>query len=29
MFTVTWIQRHNELTAIEAAGMPKSRIIRP
>ncbi|MGD9724199.1 MAG: LptF/LptG family permease [Pirellulales bacterium] len=29
MFTVTWIQRHNELTAIEAAGLPKSRIIRP
>ena len=29
MFTVTWIQRHNELTAIEAAGIPKSRVIRP
>jgi lipopolysaccharide export system permease protein len=29
MFTVTWIQRHNELTALEAAGLPKSRIIRP
>ncbi len=29
MFTVTWIQRHQELTAIEAAGVPKSRIIRP
>ena len=29
MFTVTWIQRHNELTALEAAGMPKARIVRP
>ncbi|MEX2111975.1 MAG: LptF/LptG family permease [Pirellulales bacterium] len=29
MFTVTWIQRHQELTAIEAAGIPKARIIRP
>jgi lipopolysaccharide export system permease protein len=29
MFTVTWIQRHNELTALEAAGIPKSRIIQP
>lgn len=29
MFTVTWIQRHNELTAIEAAGIPKARVIRP
>jgi lipopolysaccharide export system permease protein len=29
MFTVTWIQRHNELTALEAAGLPKSRIMRP
>ena len=29
MFTVTWIQRHNELTALEAAGIPKSRIIKP
>ncbi len=29
MFTLTWIQRHNELTALEAAGIPKARIIRP
>lgn len=29
MFTVTWIQRHQELTALEAAGLPKARIIRP
>jgi lipopolysaccharide export system permease protein len=29
MFTVTWIQRHNELTALEAAGIPRSRIIKP
>ncbi len=29
MFTMTWIQRHNELTALEAAGLPKSRIVRP
>jgi len=29
MFTVTWIQRHNELTALQAAGIPKSRIVRP
>ncbi len=29
MFTVTWIQRHNELTALEAAGIPKSRVIKP
>lgn len=29
MFTMTWIQRHNELTAIEAAGIPKSRVVRP
>lgn len=29
MFTVTWIQRHNELTALEAAGIPKSRIMKP
>src|SRR5262245_47862804 len=26
MFTVTWIQRHNEMTALEAAGIPKGRI---
>jgi lipopolysaccharide export system permease protein len=29
MFTVTWIQRHNELTALESAGIPKARIILP
>src|SRR4029079_15650291 len=29
MFTVTWIQRHNALTAIESAGISKSRIIKP
>ncbi len=29
MFTLTWIQRHNEMTAIESAGVPKIRIIRP
>ncbi len=29
MFTVTWIQRHNELTALEAAGISKGRIIKP
>lgn len=29
MFTLTWIQRHNELTAIQAAGIPKSRILTP
>jgi len=27
MFTVTWIQRHNELTALQAAGIPKSRVM--
>jgi len=29
MFTVTWIQRHNELTALAAAGIPKSRVMKP
>lgn len=29
MFTVTWIQRHNELTALEAAGIPRSRVMKP
>lgn len=29
MFALTWIQRHNELTALESAGIPKSRIVRP
>ncbi|HVA47516.1 MAG TPA: LptF/LptG family permease [Pirellulales bacterium] len=29
MFTVTWIQRHNELTALTAAGVSRARVIRP
>jgi lipopolysaccharide export system permease protein len=29
MFTVTWIQRHNELTALMAAGISKGRVVRP
>jgi len=29
MFTVTWIQRHNELTALMAAGLPRLRVILP
>lgn len=29
MFTVTWIQRHNELTALSAAGIANGRVIRP
>ncbi|HEV3023494.1 MAG TPA: LptF/LptG family permease [Pirellulales bacterium] len=29
MFTVTWIQRHNELTALMAAGVSRTRVIRP
>lgn len=29
MFTVTWIQRHNELTALMAAGISRTRIIVP
>ena len=29
MFTVGWLQRTNELTAILAGGIPKSRVIRP
>lgn len=29
MFTITWIQRHNELTALAAAGIQTSRVIRP
>ena len=29
MFTITWIQRHQELTALEAAGLSKGRIIKP
>lgn len=28
MFTVTWIQRHNELTALMAAGVPRLRVVR-
>lgn len=29
MFTVTWIQRHNELTALLAAGIPRMTVLRP
>ena len=29
MFTVTWIQRHNEMTALMAAGISRIRIIAP
>lgn len=29
MFTVTWFQRHNEMTALMAAGISKARIVRP
>lgn len=29
MFTVTWIQRHNELIALMAAGISRVRVIRP
>lgn len=29
MFTVAWVQRHNELTAIMAAGISKFRILKP
>ena len=29
MFTVTWLQRHNELTALMAAGFSRRRIVRP
>lgn len=29
MFTVTWIQRHNEMTALLAAGLPRWRILSP
>lgn len=28
MFTVTWIQRHNEMTALMAAGLPRLRVLR-
>jgi lipopolysaccharide export system permease protein len=29
MFTVTWIQRHHELTALMSAGIPRLRVLRP
>ncbi len=29
MFTVTWIQRHHEMTALMAAGIPRIRVLRP
>lgn len=29
MFTVTWIQRHHEMTALLAAGVPRLRVLRP
>jgi lipopolysaccharide export system permease protein len=29
MFTVTWIQRHNELTALMSAGISRVRVVRP
>lgn len=29
MFTVTWLQRHQELTAVMAAGISKLRIVKP
>ena len=29
MFTVTWLQRHNEITALLAAGISKARIVKP
>ncbi|MBL9093785.1 MAG: LptF/LptG family permease [Planctomycetaceae bacterium] len=29
MFTITWIQRHNELTALMAAGLSRIRVVRP
>jgi len=29
MFTVTWIQRHNEMTALMAAGIPRIRVVKP
>lgn len=29
MFTVAWIQRHNELTALLAAGISRLRVVRP
>jgi lipopolysaccharide export system permease protein len=29
MFTVTWIQRHHEMTALLAAGITRARVLRP
>lgn len=29
MFTVTWAQRYNEMTALLAAGVPRLRVLRP
>ena len=29
MFTVTWIQRHQEMTALLAAGISRRRVLRP
>ena len=29
MFTVTWIQRHNEMTALMSAGIPRIRVVAP
>ena len=29
IFTITWLQRTNEMTAIRAAGIPQVRIVRP
>lgn len=29
MFTVTWAQRNNEMTALLAAGLPRLRVLRP
>jgi lipopolysaccharide export system permease protein len=29
MFTVTWIQRYHEMTALLAAGIPRMRVLRP
>lgn len=29
VFTVTWIQRHNELTALMAAGISRARVVQP
>ncbi len=29
MFTVTWIQRHNEMTALMSAGIPRIRVVTP